>query len=184
MTRILSIGLIALLLASPSFADKNADKRAKILKTRDQTLERLYEEEPDTRREIQRAEGYAVFSNIGVNLIFLSAGGGSGVVHDNVSGKDTYMNMGSAGVGLGLGVKDFRAVFVFHSRKALTNFINSGWDFSGQADAAAKSTDKGAEGSAAASLVDGVSVYQMTEAGLALQATLQGTKYWVSDSLN
>ena len=126
MTRILSIGLIALLAASPCFADKNADKRAKILKTRDQVLERLYEEEPHTRKEIQRAEGYAVFSNIGVNIIFLSAGGGNGVVHDNQSGKDTYMNMGSAGIGLGLGVKDFRAVFVFHSRKALDGFINSG----------------------------------------------------------
>jgi lipid-binding SYLF domain-containing protein len=184
MTRILSIGLIALLMASPSFADKNADKRAKIMKTRDEVLVRLYKEEPAARKEIEKAEGYAVFSNIGVAVVFVSGGGGNGVVHDNTSGKDTYMNMGSAGVGLGLGIKDFRAVFVFHTRSALDGFINSGWDFSGQADAAAKSTDKGAEGSAAASLVDGVSVYQLTEAGLALQATLQGTKYWVSDSLN
>ena len=184
MIRLLGIGLIALLIACPGFAASNDEKRAKILKTRDTVLAKLYEEEPDTREEIAQAKGYAVFSNIGVNVIFLSGGGGNGVVHDNESGKNTYMNMASAGVGLGLGIKDFRAVFVFHSRRALDGFINSGWDFSGQADAAAKSTDKGAEGSAAASLVDGVSVYQLTEAGLALQATLQGTKYWVSDSLN
>ena len=175
---------MALLLANPAVAGKNDDKRAKIQKTRAEVLERLYKEEPGTEKEIKQAEGYAVFSNIGVNIIFVSGGGGSGVVHDNKSGKDTYMSMGSAGVGLGLGIKDFRAVFVFHSRHALDSFINSGWDFSGQADAAAKSSDKGDEGSAAASALQGVSVYQLTEAGLALQATLQGTKYWVNDELN
>ena len=76
MTRILSIGLTALLLATPAFADKNADKRAKILKMRDDVLQRLYKEEPDTKKEIAGAEGYAVFSNVGVNVIFFSAGGG------------------------------------------------------------------------------------------------------------
>ena len=37
---------------------------------------------------------------------------------------------------------------------------------------------------AAATIVPGVQIYQMTEAGLALQATLQGTKYWKDDELN
>jgi lipid-binding SYLF domain-containing protein len=92
--------------------------------------------------------------------------------------------MGTAGFGIGLGVKDFRGVFIFHSRKALENFIEYGWDFSGQADAAAKSSDKGGEASIAATVVNGVSIYQLTENGLALQATLQGTKYWKSDKLN
>ena len=92
--------------------------------------------------------------------------------------------MGSAGVGIGLGIKDFRAVFVFHKQLALDNFINTGWDFSGQADAAAKTTDRGAEASGAGTVVNGVSIYQLTEAGLALQATLQGTKHWKSDALN
>ncbi|MDH3589881.1 MAG: YSC84-related protein [Gammaproteobacteria bacterium] len=184
MTRPLIFSLVAVLLATQALADKQADKRAKIQKTRVEVLERLYQEEPDTRKEIQNADGYAVFSNVGVNIIFLSGAGGSGVVHDNASGQDTYMNMGSAGVGIGLGVKDFRAVFVFHSRKALDGFIKNGWDFSGQADAAAKSSDRGGEGSTAASLISGVNVYQLTENGLALQATLQGTKYWVSKKLN
>ena len=184
MTRLLSFALAALLLANPAFADKNQDKRDKIQKMRGDVLTRLYKEQPETRAMIKKAQGYATFSNIGVNVIFFSAGGGSGVVHDSKSGDDTYMNMGSAGVGLGLGVKDFRAVFVFHSRKALDNFIKHGWDFSGQADAAAKSGDKGDEGSVAATAVNGVSIYQLTENGLALQATLQGTKYWKSEKLN
>jgi lipid-binding SYLF domain-containing protein len=92
--------------------------------------------------------------------------------------------MGSAGVGFGLGIKDFRGVFVFHNRDALNNFINTGWDFSGQADAAAKSGNKGDEASLSTTVVNGVSLYQLTENGLALQATLQGTKYWKSKKLN
>lgn len=165
------------------FADKQAD-RQEVLDMSKAVLAKLYQEEPSVKEKIADAKGYAVFSNIGVNLVFFSAGGGTGVVHDNVSGKNTYMNMASAGVGIGFGVKDFSAVFVFHTRDALNNFIEYGWDFSGQADVAAKSGKKGVEGSKAVTVVNGVSIYQMTENGLALQATLQGTKYWVDSDLN
>lgn len=184
MIRIFSIFLTLALIASPAMADKSQKKRDKIDKSATSMLERLYQEQPETKAEIAGSVGYAAFSNVGVNVIFFSAGGGSGVVVNKGSGKRTYMNMGSAGVGLGLGVKDFRAIFVFHKQSALDGFINTGWDFSGQADAAAKTTDRGGEVSAAGTVINGVSIYQFTEAGLALQATLQGTKYWVSDSLN
>jgi lipid-binding SYLF domain-containing protein len=184
MTRILCIFLTLMLASTAVYADKDQKKRDKIDKSASEMLERLYEEQPATKAEVASAVGYAAFSNVGVNVVFFSAGGGTGVVVNAKSGDRTYMNMGSAGVGLGLGVKDFRAIFVFHKQSALDNFINSGWDFSGQADAAAKTTDRGGEASAAGTVVNGVSIYQLTEAGLALQATLQGTKYWKSDSLN
>jgi hypothetical protein len=29
-----------------------------------------------------------------------------------------------------------------------------------------------------------ITVYQLTESGIALQATLKGTKYWTDDDLN
>jgi len=185
MQRTISILLATLLFtALPAFSKSKEEERAEVNKMSQDVLTQLYAKKPEVRESIAKANGYAVFSNIGVNVIFFSAGGGSGVVHDNDSGTKTYMNMGSAGIGIGLGVKDFRAVFVFHNRKALDNFIEYGWDFSGQADAAAKSSDKGGEGNIAGTAVNGVSVYQLTENGLALQATLQGTKYWKSDKLN
>lgn len=101
-----------------------------------------------------------------------------------LSNTETFMKMGSAGVGIGLGVKDFRAVFVFSSKDKLRTFVESGWDFSGQADAAAKSDKKGAAASGAGNLAEGVEVFQITKNGLALQATLQGTKYWKDKDLN
>lgn len=175
--------LLALLLSFQVFADA-AEDRQEILDDSQKILNKLYKEKPEVKSKIANAAGYATFSNIGVNVIFLSAGGGSGVVHNNKTGDKTYMSMGTAGVGIGLGVKDFRAVFVFHEEAAMNAFVEDGWDFSGQADAAAKSGEKGGEGSAAGTAVNGVSVYQMTENGLALQATLQGTKYWKDDDLN
>ena len=177
--------LIALAVAAaPAFADKSDKKRAKIMSMRDKTLTELFESRPQAKAEIDDAVGYAVFSNVGVNVIFLSAGGGSGVAHDNRSGQNTYMKMATAGVGIGLGIKDFRAVFVFHTEEGFDSFVDKGWDFSGQADAAATVDDVGGEVGEAASIRKKVSVYQFTKNGLALQATLQGTKYWKNKKLN
>jgi hypothetical protein len=33
-------------------------------------------------------------------------------------------------------------------------------------------------------VIDRVTVYQLTESGLALQATVKGTKFWVDHELN
>jgi lipid-binding SYLF domain-containing protein len=184
-------GLIAVVLAvalpSPAAArDKVEEKRAEARKMRDQVLAQLYEVHPGAKARIREAAGYAVFSNVGVNVFFASVAGGTGILVERGTLRDTetFMNMGSAGVGLGLGVKDFRAVFVFHDRARLREFVDKGWDFSGQADAAAKSDDKGAAVSGAVTVMPGVEVYQLTKNGVALQVTLQGTKYWKDRDLN
>lgn len=167
---------------------KPEKKRAEILEMKKETLARLFEEEPETREMISNAEGYAVFSNFGTNLGVLSTASGKGLAHDNDAGKDTYMKMYSVGAGIGLGFKKFSAVFIFHSRDAFDQFVEQGWDFSGQADAAATTDAEAGEEAGAAdesiALMQGVSVYQLTDKGLALQATLQGTKYWQDDKLN
>lgn len=171
------------LFSQPALAGK-AEERASVLEMRKETLTRLYKEEPHAREEIKKAFGYAVFSDLGVNVIFFSAGYGSGVAHNNKTGKDIFMEMATAGVGLGLGVKDYRAIFIFSNQKAYNQFVKHGWDFSGQADAAAKTGEKGGELSEALDVMPGVKLYQLTETGLALQATIQGTKYWQDDDLN
>ncbi len=186
--------VVGLAMVSPAGAisfkkEKSPDEqRAEIKEMRKETLAQLYAEEPAAQAQIEESAGYAVFSNLGVNVLLLSTGRGGGVVRDNAAGKDIYMNMFSAGAGLGMGVKTFRAVFIFHTREALDAFVEKGWDFSGQADAAA-TTDADTEQEVgaldmAATLTQGVSVYQLTDKGLALQATLQGTKYWKNDELN
>jgi len=141
-----------------------SEKRATVLKMRQDVLTEIYKEKPDVQSQVANAPGYGVFSNVNLNLLIASFGGGYGVVRDKQSGRDTYMNMGEVGIGLGAGVKDFRALMVFHSKEALDYFIEHGWAFGAQAD-------------------NNVSVYQLTKAGLALQATIKGTKFWKNHEL-
>lgn len=176
---------ISLILSSCSTTGGNTPptKRQAILSMREQVLSDLYKNHPQARTEIASAPGYAVFSNWNVYLLFVSGGSGHGIVKDNKTGKNTYMKMGVAGIGLGLGLKDFRAVFIFNKRSVMEQFVNKGWEFGGQADAAAKAGEKGyAVGGEA--VVSDITIYQLTESGLALQATVQGTKYWKDDDLN
>jgi len=160
------------------------EKKKEILQMRSETLAKLYKVHPLARGDIKSAVGYAVFSNVGINLVLLSAAGGSGVAHNNRTGKDIYMKMISGGVGFGLGVKDFRGIFVFTTEKAFKQFVESGWAADAQADAAAKAGKKGGALAGAVTVAPGVDLYQLTESGLALQATIQGTKYFKDDELN
>ena len=164
--------------------DTVSSQRQTVLNMREDTLAKLYRIRPGTRALIRRSAGYAVFSNINVNLVLLSAGSGWGVARDNRTGRDVYMKMGSAGIGIGLGVKDFRGVFVFTTQSAMRQFVDSGWDASAQADAAAKTGKQGGALSGAIDVAPGIKLYQITEHGLALQATIQGTKFWKDDELN
>lgn len=147
---------------------------------RDQTLEDLYKLQPQARLEIMKAKGYATFSSLNVNLVLASMTGGRGILHVNglLGGKDMFMRMAQGGLGFGLGVKDFRAVFIFDDQEVMDRFLNSGWSFGGEADAAVKGGGAGAAASGAIAVAPGLRVYQLTENGLALQATVHGTKYW------
>jgi lipid-binding SYLF domain-containing protein len=187
--KICKIGLCALFFAilllgcATTKGETPPDKRHAILDMKKNTLAELYHVRPQAKSQIAKAAGYAVFSDVNINVIFASFGGGHGVVKNNKTGKHTYMKMGEVGIGLGLGIKDFRAIFIFHDHNTMNKFIESGWEFGGHADAAAKASDKGAAVGGEI-LLDNITIYQITESGLALQATIKGTKYWKDDALN
>ena len=164
--------------------DDPKEQRKSVQAMKHETLEKLYGYHPEAKQRVESSVGYAVFSNTGINLFLLSTGRGWGLAHNNETGKDTYMNMFSAGAGIGMGVKDFRGVFIFFTKEAYENFIEHGWQASAQADAAAKAGDEGGAADSAIEVAPGIELYQLTENGLALQATIQGTKYWKDDDLN
>ena len=121
---------------------------------------------------------------MGVKILFAGSGKGKGIAVDNKTKKETFMKMIELQAGLGIGVKKFNVVFVFDNAKVLNSFINSGWEFGGQATASAKTQDKGGAMAGAASVSDGVWMYQMTEKGLAAEITAKSTKYYKDDDLN
>ncbi len=180
---LLAVMVSVTLVGCATTAGKSIDsRRSSIENMRASTLNKLYKEKPYAADTLERAAGYAVFSNANVNFIVASAGGGYGVVHGN-NGSVTYMKMGEVGLGLGLGAKDYRLVFVFHTPAALKRFVDDGWAFGGQLDAAAKAQEKG-DAIGGEITVDNITIYQLTESGLALQATIKGTKFWRDEELN
>lgn len=185
-TRTIWLGLAAILIGTTmaSAGDTPEQQRQKIKKMAGETLEQLYKLQPASREAIAKSAGYAVFDNMGTNVLVLSTARGGGVAVNSKTKQDTFMKMVSAGAGLGIGVKDYRVIFVFANEKALSTFLDSGWSGSGQADAAAKAGKSGDAHSGAAEVSPGVYAYQITKNGLALQLTLQGTKYYKNDDLN
>jgi lipid-binding SYLF domain-containing protein len=184
---LVTLAFFACLIALPAFSavpSNTAEQRGSIQKMENDVLERLYKERPDTRKEIEGAVGYAVFSSGSLALVWVSGGYGHGVAHDNRDGKEIYMQMASAGVGLGLGAKDYNTVFVFHDAQAFHDFHTTGLDLTGSADAAAKVGEKGDAVGGSSNALPGVNIYQMTDSGLIAQAMLQGTKYWRDEELN
>jgi len=167
--------------------DKAADKakeQKEIRQMAQKVLQRLYKAQPAAQSAVAHGSGYAVFSNTGVKILFAGSGKGEGVAVDNQTKQEVFMKMVELQAGLGFGVKKFSVIFVFDNDKALNNFINSGWEFGGQASAAAKTETKGASMAGAASVSDGVWMYQMTDKGLAAEITIKGTKYYKDGDLN
>ena len=175
---------VAALTAGLSAKDSPDQQREKIRKMATETLTELSKLQPDSKQGIEKAAGYAVFNNMGTNLLLVSTARGAGVAINSKTKQETFMKMISAGAGLGFGVKGYRVVFVFETDEALAKFVDSGWAGETQADAAAKTSESGAAYSGATMIAPGVWVYQITKKGIALQLTLQGTKYSKNDDLN
>jgi len=165
-------------------AEEIAQKKADIRKMAKETLARLYKMQPSAKKAISNCAGYAVFSNFGMKIFFAGGGSGKGLAVDNKTRKETFMKMVEVQAGLGLGIKKFRLVWVFENQSNLNSFINSGWEFGGQATAAAKASGQGGAFAGAMSVSPGVWLYQLTDDGLALELTAKGTKYYKDGDLN
>ena len=147
-------------------------------------LATLYEVAPGTRRAIEHAAGYAVFSTFGVKLFFAGGTTGKGMVVNNRTQRQTFMKMVQVQGGLGFGVNQNRLIFVFTTEQALRNFIDQGWEFGGQANLSAMVGGQGTQFSGAAAVSPGVYLYQLTNTGLSATITVSGTKYFKDADLN
>jgi len=164
--------------------EKIQQQREDIRKMANDTLARLYKTEPAARKSVEKAAGYAVFSNFGMKIFLAGGGSGSGIAVNNKSKQESFMKMVEIQAGLGFGVKKFRLVWIFENQGNLDTFINSGWELGGQTTAAAQVSGQGAALAGAMSVSPGVWLYQLTDDGLALELTAKGTKYYKDANLN
>ena len=159
-------------------AETVAEKRAEIDAMAKSVLDEVLAKADGAKGLKEKAYGWAAFDNTKV-AVLVSGGGGRGVAVAK-DGKRTYMKMGTAGVGLGLGAQKYQVLFFFESKEKFDNFVESGWQ--GGAGAAAAAGTAGAN--AAATFTDGVAIFTITEKGLMANADVSGTKYSKNDKLN
>ncbi len=176
---------LACALALPAHAaETETEKQQQIRDMAQETLQLLYKADPMAKAAVKHASGYAVFSDLGVKILFAGSGKGKGIAVNNRTKKETFMKMFEVQAGLGMGAEKFRVVFLFDSQRAFDSFVNSGWEFGGQSTAAAKAGDKGGAIAGAVSVSDGVWMYQLTDKGVAVEISATGTKYYKDDDLN
>lgn len=187
LARLLSAALMLSLAAGTAFAvsTDTAKKQAEIRKSVHATLERFYKANPQLKTDVGKAPGYAVFTTYGGSFI-IGGAGGTGLAHNQKTGKDTFMNMAQASVGLQIGASQSETLIIFKNGKSLKKFIDEGWEFGGGAslEAGAGGKTVGAPGAGGENLVANAYYYTLTKNGLEAGGAVAGTKFWKDDDLN
>ena len=178
MFAVLLVLVFSMSVASAASVDQ---QRQHIRDISDKTLLKLYSFQPAARGYVENAAGYAVFADWGVKLFLVGGGTGKGMAVNNNTNHETFMNMIAGEVGFGLGANTYNAVFIFENESALNDFTSNGWQFGGEATAAATDGVAGAAYIGAVSVSPGVWMYEITDKGLALELMAKGTKYSKND---
>ena len=170
--------------AGSAFAqDEKAKKQAEIRKVTAASLEKFYKAKPDIKGEVAKAPGYAVFTTYGLSFL-IGGAGGKGLVHDNKTKKDTFMDMAQASAGLQIGASESETLIVFKSTKAMQEFIDKGWEAGGGAAAQAGAAGKSVGAAGGANVIADASYYTLTKNGLEAGVAVAGTKFWKEKELN
>jgi len=157
-------------------------KRADLDRMATESLQRLFKEQPGALDLFLLSEGYAVFDTRRLALAGVAAGGGKGVAVSRDGDKRVYLNMGTAGVALSLGLGGFETqqIILFETAWDFETFISTGFDARAEAGAMV-----GRDASQLGlNFVDGRAVYALTGEGWKVSATATGTKYWPDRALN
>ena len=165
------------------------EQRASIRKNGKEILAKIYSANEEASAQVASSAGYATFSTINAKILFGGTGNGYGILTEKPSGKQTFMRMARVQVGLGFGVQELSVLLIFKSKEKLAEFKEKGWTFGGGASAAmiseaASEDDPAVDKSIQATVDLDPLVYQITDAGVNLSATLDGVKFSRDAALN
>lgn len=185
LIKYITFGAIAVgLVAGNAFAVSTADKQAEVRKVTAETLQDIYKAKPELKAQVEKAPGYAVFTTYGLSFI-LGGAGGKGLVHDNKTKKDVFMDLAQASAGVQAGIAESRTLIVFKTAEAMSNFMNKGWEFGGGGVAGAGVEGKGPTGGGSGeNVISDALYYTMTRNGLQAGGAVAGTKVWKDKELN
>ena len=178
------VTLLLTLTVSTVNAASVAEQRRQVDELSQKTLEKLYAKYPHAQRVIGECYAWATLSNSGVKVLFIGSSHGRGVAVNNQTGERVYLRMKELSAGLGLGAKEYNLIFLINTRDAWENFIVGKTRFGASAEASANDGVTGGSIEGAEYVAPGVWVFQMTTKGLAVEATLKGTKIYKDKKLN
>ena len=188
LSRIMKVGTLFFVLLAMSIGVVSAksveEKRQAIRNIASTTLSEVYELQPHAKVAVENAAGYAAFSITDAKIVFLGSGSGKGMAVNNATGQEIFMQTRDVQLGFGLGIKKYDVLFIFETEKAFSDFIDSGWQFGGQATAAATDSVTGGSLQGAIPVSPDVWLYQVTDKGLELSATVRGIRYLKDSKLN
>jgi lipid-binding SYLF domain-containing protein len=165
-----------------AFAQSEKEKKqAEVRTNAEKTLADFYKAEPKLKAQVEKAPGYAVFTTYGLSFL-IGGAGGKGMVHDNKTKHNTYMDLAQASAGLQLGAQEARYLFVFKDAASVKRFIDSGWEAGAEGGAGAKAGKTGGGGTGGQ--FTGGNVYSLTKTGFQAGGAVAGTKVWKDKELN
>ncbi len=157
---------------------RDAERKSR-LALADDALAKLYKLQPDARKAVEGAVGYAVFDINSIYAILFVGQKGRGVLFDSAGKKTTYMTSNRVGTGPGVGKQRVYQVFVFKNKTSMDQFVVAG----GIGGDVGASVSTGTDGTVR-SFNPNIDIYQIPESGLAVQASWGGTVYSVDKELN
>ncbi len=168
--------------SAPSASEK-ASKQAEVRKATATSLEKFYKADPKLQSEVAAAPGYGIFTTYGLSFI-IGGAGGSGLVHNNKTNTDTFMDTAQASAGAQIGAAQTDTLIVFKTPEAMQNFIDKGWTAQGGGVAQAGAKGESAGPGGGGQVISDANYYVLTPNGLQAGVAVAGTKFWKSKSLN
>lgn len=182
---ILGVAVLALAVGACAThsASEKASKQAEVRKAVQTSLGKFYKADPNLQGEVANAPGYAVFTTYGVSFL-VGGAGGTGLVHNNRTKADTFMEMAQASAGVQIGAAQSDTLIVFKTPESMQTFIDKGWVAGGGAVAQAGAKGDSVGPAAGGNVIADAKYYTLTPNGLQAGVAAAGTKYWKSSSLN
>ena len=155
--------------------------RAKLDAMAEQTLARLFSEQPEGRKLFDQSSGYAVFDKREASF-YVVAGYGRGVAVNRETDSRVYMKMATTGAGLSFGIGGWESqlVILFQNETDLENFAKNGHDATAEAGAMAGDDKE----QLSHRFNEGKAVFILTKKGWKVSAKLTGSRYWPDEELN
>src|SRR4051812_4217091 len=142
---LLSLGIAFTAIGCSSPAKMSTADRSTLSAEADAAMVAFKNEDPTLAGLMSKAEGYAVFPDVGKAGFIAGGSHGDGVVYDN-TGKIGYADITQATVGLQAGAQTFSELVLFLKQEDLSKFKNN--QFQIAANLSAVAIKSGAAGSA------------------------------------